>query len=100
MAVTCQDIGIKSNQSGRVSVVASRESGRSGAPSTHAQARLSPDELVLLRLLSEGLSADVIGRRLGLSDRTIRRRLRSVCDRVGVDSPIEAVVWAVRGRHI
>jgi len=61
---------------------------------------LTDEELLLLRLLSEGTSADVIGRRLGLSDRTIRRRLRSVCDRVGVDSPIEAVVWAVRRHQI
>jgi DNA-binding NarL/FixJ family response regulator len=61
---------------------------------------LSAEERELLRLLSEGTSADVIGRRLGLSDRTVRRRLRSVCDRVGVDSPIEAVVWAVRHRQI
>ena len=61
---------------------------------------LTGEELELLRLLSEGTSADVIGRRLGLSDRTVRRRLRSVCDRVGVDSPIQAVVWAVRHRRI
>ncbi|MET0766096.1 MAG: LuxR C-terminal-related transcriptional regulator [Aeromicrobium sp.] len=76
-----------------------RETGQLKA-SNHAPARLSPEELTLLRLLSQGMSADLIGRHLGLSDRTVRRRLRSVCDRVGVDSPIEAVVWAVRGRHI
>ena len=79
--------------------MASRGNGRRGV-SDHDSPRLDDDELLLLRLLSEGLSADVIGRRMGLSDRTVRRRLRSVCDRVGVGSPIEAVVWAVRDARI
>jgi DNA-binding NarL/FixJ family response regulator len=79
--------------------VASRVSGRQGAPERDDTV-LDDDDLVLLTLLSEGLSADVIGRKMGLSDRTVRRRLRSVCDRVGVDSPIQAVVWAVRASRI
>ena len=73
---------------------------RGGCVTEQVETALTDEELLLLRLLSEGTSADVIGRRLGLSDRTIRRRLRSVCDRVGVDSPIEAVVWAVRRHQI
>jgi DNA-binding NarL/FixJ family response regulator len=99
MVVTCQDVGIESNQSRRAIDMASRQDGHRGAaaPAIPAPSR---EELELLRLLSEGRSADAIGRRLGLSERTVRRRFRALCDRVGVDSPIEAVVWAVRGRHI
>lgn len=58
--------------------------------------RLDTDELELLALIARGLSLDVVARRLNVSERTVRRRVRSVCGRVGVDSSIEAVVWAVR----
>jgi DNA-binding NarL/FixJ family response regulator len=47
-------------------------------------------------LLAEGLPLEAVGRRLDLSDRTIRRRARSVCDRIGVRAPIQAVAWAAR----
>ncbi|MDT7798638.1 MAG: hypothetical protein QOI78_2071 [Actinomycetota bacterium] len=40
-------------------------------------------ELNLLALLAEGLPVETIARRLDLSDRTVRRRLRSICDRLG-----------------
>jgi DNA-binding NarL/FixJ family response regulator len=53
-------------------------------------------ELDLLALLAEGLPVDTIARRLDLSDRTVRRRLRSICDRLGFATPIQAVVWAAR----
>ncbi|MFI6030020.1 LuxR C-terminal-related transcriptional regulator [Amycolatopsis magusensis] len=58
--------------------------------------RLRHDDLELLRLLAAGLPADAVARRLGLSDRTIRRRTRAICDQLGVRTQIEAVVWAVR----
>ena len=63
-------------------------------------AELSPDDLAVLRLLSKGLTTDSIARELGMSERTLRRRGRLICDRIGVRTPIEAVVWAVRGRLI
>lgn len=59
-------------------------------------AELSADEIALLRLLAEGLPVEAIARRLTLSERTIRRRVRMICDRLGVDVPIQAVVWAAR----
>ncbi len=65
---------------------------------TAAPPPLAHDDLRLLTLLSRGLSIDAIGRRLNLSDRTIRRRTRAICDRLGVGTPIEAVVWAARRR--
>ena len=57
---------------------------------------LADAELNLLALLAEGLPVETIARRLDLSDRTVRRRLRSICDRLGCTTPIQAVVWAAR----
>lgn len=53
-------------------------------------------DLTILRLLSRGHTIDYIARRMDMSERTVRRRLRSIADDVGVDSSIEAVVHAVR----
>lgn len=61
---------------------------------------LAPDDLKLLRLVSRGLTTEAICRELGISERTLRRHTRQICDRIGVRTPIEAVVWAVRGRLI
>ena len=57
---------------------------------------LDEDEARLLGLVADGLVLDAIARRLNLSKRTVRRRIRSLCDRIGVDTPVQAVVWAVR----
>ena len=54
------------------------------------------DELVVLKLMAEGLTVDAVARRLEVSERTVRRRARSACARVGVDTTVEAIVWAVR----
>jgi DNA-binding NarL/FixJ family response regulator len=53
-------------------------------------------DVEILRLLSRGHTTDAIGRRVGVSERTVRRRLRAVADDIGVESSIEAVVHAVR----
>jgi DNA-binding NarL/FixJ family response regulator len=57
---------------------------------------LAPDEIGVLRLLAEGETVDVVARRLGVSERTVRRRARTACDRLGCETTIEAIVWAVR----
>ncbi len=57
---------------------------------------VTEDDLRLLALLADGLPLESVGRRLGLSDRTVRRRTRAICDRLGVRAPIQAVVWAAR----
>jgi DNA-binding NarL/FixJ family response regulator len=54
------------------------------------------DDLQLLRLLATGLPVEGVARRLGLSERTVRRRTRAVCDRLGFGTAVEAIVWAVR----
>ncbi|MBE8516033.1 response regulator transcription factor [Amycolatopsis sp. H6(2020)] len=57
---------------------------------------LEREDIDLLALFAEGLPLDIIARRLELSDRTVRRRMRSICDRLGLATPIQAVVWAAR----
>ena len=63
-------------------------------------ADLNDDDLAVLRLLGQGLTTDAIARELSVSERTLRRRVRLICDRLGVKTPIEAVVWAARSRLI
>jgi DNA-binding NarL/FixJ family response regulator len=59
-------------------------------------AHLGPDEIAVLRLLAEGEALGPVARRLGMSERTVRRKARSACTKLGCDSTIEAIVWAVR----
>jgi DNA-binding NarL/FixJ family response regulator len=57
---------------------------------------LSREDVALLGLLAEGLPLDVVARRLCTSERTVRRRTRHICDRLGFRAPIQAVVWAAQ----
>ena len=57
---------------------------------------LDQTDIEILKFLADGMTLGAIGRRLDLSERTVRRRLRGICDDIGVGSPIAAVVWAVR----
>jgi DNA-binding NarL/FixJ family response regulator len=65
-------------------------------PATRAGAQLSGDDLELLRLIAGGLPLDAVAKRLNTSDRTVRRRVRAICERLGCHSSIQAVVWAAR----
>jgi DNA-binding NarL/FixJ family response regulator len=67
------------------------------AKAAHAPAvPLSGTDVELLRLLAQGLPMDSVARRLVTSERTVRRRTRAICTRLGVAAPIQAVVWAAR----
>jgi DNA-binding NarL/FixJ family response regulator len=57
---------------------------------------LTEEERALLQLLAHGLSEDAVARRLLTSSRTVRRRIRALCDRLGVRTPLQAAVWAAR----
>lgn len=57
---------------------------------------VTQEELTILRSMAEGLPLESIAQRMGLSSRTVRRRLRGLCDRLGVTHPIQAIVWAAR----
>ncbi|QVQ50961.1 LuxR family transcriptional regulator [Spiractinospora alimapuensis] len=61
---------------------------------------LDAGEARLLAEIASGVTTDVAARHLELSARTLRRRLRSICDRLDVNTPIEAVVWAARHGYI
>ena len=70
--------------------------GRLGRTMVDSGWQPTADDVLILRLLSQGHTTEAIARRLGRSERTVRRRLRAVADEIGVDSTIEAVVYAVR----
>jgi DNA-binding NarL/FixJ family response regulator len=75
----------------------SYETGRRPRPDTRAVPPcLRGDEVHLLSLLATGLPVESVARRLHVCPRTVRRRYRGVCDKIGVGSVIEAVVWAAR----
>ena len=61
---------------------------------------LGDDELAVLRLMAEGQTIDAVSRRLDVSERTVRRKVRAACGALGVDTTVEAIVWAVRHRLI
>ena len=61
---------------------------------------LGDDELVVLRLMAEGQTVEAVARRLDVSERTVRRKARAACGALGVDTTVEAIVWAVRHRLI
>jgi DNA-binding NarL/FixJ family response regulator len=66
-------------------------------PATQGLAtQLSRQDVELLKLLAGGLSLDSVARRMGTSDRTVRRRVKAICDRLGVGTSIQAVAWAAR----
>lgn len=60
----------------------------------------SQRDLEILGLLAEGWTVETVARRLDISERTVRRRLRAMADEIGVDSTIEVVVHAVRQEAI
>jgi DNA-binding NarL/FixJ family response regulator len=53
-------------------------------------------DLTILRLLAEGSTVDTVARAVGMSERTVRRRLRVIADELGVETTIEVVVHGVR----
>lgn len=61
-----------------------------------AELVLDDEERAIVALFANGLVLDAIARRLSLSERTVRRRIRAMCDRVGVDTPVQVVVLAAR----
>lgn len=65
-----------------------------GAPEPVDAHGLNPQELELLKILSEGHTDEVAGRRLNLSLRTVRRMMSQIMDRLGAQSRFQAGVQA------
>ena len=57
---------------------------------------LSYEDVHLLSLLATGITCETAAWELGVSSRTVRRRLRDICARIGVATPVEAIVWAAK----
>lgn len=57
---------------------------------------LYDDEIRVLALLATGATQGTAARQLGISPRTLRRRLQMLCDRLCVATVTEAIVWAVK----
>ncbi|HEX9940563.1 MAG TPA: response regulator transcription factor, partial [Thermoanaerobaculia bacterium] len=57
---------------------------------------LTPRELEVLQLLSQGLPNKLIAQRLGISEHTVKFHVNAVLGKLGVQSRSEAIVQAVR----
>ena len=68
----------------------------SGVAMTEPRMELDADETELIRLYAEGVVNEVVARQLRVSERTVRRRIRALCDRFGVQTPVQLVVIAAR----
>jgi DNA-binding NarL/FixJ family response regulator len=71
-------------------------SGRSTAATTKAPEALTDRELEVLALVAQGLTNRAIGRKLGISDRTVQGHLANIFGKLGASSRTEAVVAAVK----
>lgn len=66
------------------------DAGRTG----RSRPELSPREEEVLRLVATGLANKQIGRRLGISERTVKAHLTNVFQQLGVSDRTQAALWA------
>jgi DNA-binding NarL/FixJ family response regulator len=64
------------------------------ATSGRPEDAMSPRELEVLRLVAQGLANKQIGRRLGISERTVKAHLGRVFRQLGVADRTSAALWA------
>jgi DNA-binding CsgD family transcriptional regulator len=57
---------------------------------------ITEEEIVMLRLLSDGYKDEIVARKLGISVRTLRRKISDVMRRMPADSRFQAGVLAAR----
>ena len=65
-----------------------------GAVGVARHAQLSDRELEVLRLVAKGLANKQIGRRLGITERTVKSHLGQVFRQLGVPDRTSAALWA------
>ncbi|MGH9761764.1 MAG: response regulator, partial [Blastocatellia bacterium] len=73
---------------------------RKTGPPEKLDQSLTPQELKLLKLLSQGHSYNAAGEQLNISVNTVRNYIRSIYDKLHVHSKSEAVSKALRNRII
>lgn len=66
------------------------------APECHTDARLTPQELALLRLLAEGATDEIAARKLSVSVRTVGRMVADLMARLGAQSRFGAGILVNR----
>ncbi|MFV2197141.1 LuxR family transcriptional regulator [Nocardiopsis sp. LOL_012] len=95
-----EDQDVLQEREHRPSVVPLQGGSRDAAlKGVYAPPELDREDLELLAEIATGVTTEVAARHLELSARTLRRRIRNICDVLGVNTSIEAVVWAAR-RHL
>lgn len=67
---------------------------RAGRPAAAEVPELTPRELEIVTLVSEGLRNEEVGRRLGISEKTVRNHLTAIFQKLGVSGRLELVVYA------
>lgn len=80
-----------------------RVSNRKREQSRHAQAalnRLTPREREVLQALADGLNDKEIAQRLHISSETARTHMVNILSKLGVDSRLQALVFAIRHRAV
>jgi DNA-binding CsgD family transcriptional regulator len=86
--------------SGRVDIVSVEDDHDAVLVATHASAGnqpvLTPRELEVLELMSEGVSNSEIASRLGISFHTAKFHVRAVTDKLDATGRTDAVISAVR----
>ena len=62
--------------------------------------RLTPREVEVLKLLTDGKTNQGIGSHLGISEKTVEKYLNSMFKKLGVSSRVDAAVRAIRDRLV
>ena len=60
------------------------------------QQKLTPREREILMLLGDGLANKQIGRRLGITEKTVKGHLTKIYQTIGVTDRTQAALWAER----
>jgi len=66
--------------------------------SPNGEARVTPRELEILRLMAEGLGTAATAERLRVSRATVRNHVQNIFGKLGVHTRLEAVAYATRHR--
>ena len=67
---------------------------------TQVVQRLTPKELQIVALVSEGAKNREIGLRLGTKEQVVKNYLRSIYDKVGVSDRLELALYTVHHRTL